>query len=141
VHGSLRLTQRLAEHFDEIVGLALDQARLEGLATRVADLTLLMDAVAATHPARVLAGGSAPVMVEEGDWMDVIATGETAMFTQGGSARELTVLGFRYTARGPLYEVTPDVPGVRQWVALTAVQPIHGQTRVERRNLLTDEVI
>lgn len=72
--------------------------------------------------------------------MEVIASGETAMLTQGGSAREVTVLGFRYTAKGPLYELAPEVPGVRQWVALTALQAIHGQTRVERRNLLTDEV-
>jgi hypothetical protein len=72
--------------------------------------------------------------------MDVIAAGETAMLTQGGNAREVTIVAFRYTARGPLYEVSPEVPGVRQWVALSALQPIHGQTRVERRNLLTDEV-
>lgn len=140
VHGSLRLTQRLAEHFAEVVGLALDRARREESASRVAGLTALADYVATTQPTPTPGGSSAPVTVEEGDWMEVIAVGETAMLTQNGSVREVEVLGFRYTGRGPLYEVTPDAPGARQWVALGAVQPIHGQTRVERRNLLTDEV-
>jgi len=140
VHGSLRLTQRLSEHFGEIVGIALDRARLEGLTKRVTDLAALADYVATTRPAAAQGGAAAPVTVEEDDWMEVIAPGETAMLTQGGNAREVTVLGFRYTAKGPLYELAPEVPGVRQWVALTAVQAIHGQTRVERRNLLTDEV-
>ncbi len=140
VHGSLRLTQRLSEHFADVVGLALDRAVREEQSTRIAGLTALADYVATTRPMATPGGASAPVTVEEGDWMEVIAAGETAMFTHGGSAREVMVIGFRYTGRGPLYEVTPDVPGVRQWVALGAVQPIHGQTRVERRNLLTDEV-
>ncbi len=140
VHGSLRLTQRLAEHFGEVVGLALERARREGLTGRVADLTTLAGYVSTTRPAVTPATASAPLTSEEGDWMDVVADGETAMLTQGGNAREVTIVGFRYTARGPLYELTPEAPGVRQWVAFGAVQPIHGQTRVERRNLLTDAV-
>ena len=140
VHGSLRLTERLAENFAEVVSLALDAAERDGHVGRIAGLRELQGCLEGMRPMATPGAAAAPVTVEEGDWMDVIVAGEVAMVTLSGVARETTVLGFRYTGRGPLYELTPEVPGVRQWVALGAVQPIHGQTRVERRNLLTDEV-
>lgn len=140
-HGSLRLTQRLVERFDAVLERAIELAELEGDARAADDLAALAGYVAGTAPQLVAASAAdgAPVVTTDDDWFEVVEPGERAMLLATDGAREVTVLGFRYTPRGPLYDLAPEQPGVRWSVAAAAVRPIHGVTRTQRLNLVTGE--
>ena len=52
---------------------------------------------------------------------------------------EVEVVAYRYTPQGLLYELVPPAPGSKWLVKASAVQPMHGQTKTLRYNLVTGE--
>jgi hypothetical protein len=54
-------------------------------------------------------------------------------------AQVVTVIGYRYTPQGLLYELKNGKEGCRWLVVETCVQPLLGQTRQLRINLMTGE--
>lgn len=137
-HGSLRLTQELADHFVDVVALALDLAQKQELAL-TSELEALLER--ARDVALVeLREGSLEIPRTEGDVAIVVAAGERAMhWAESGQVREVRVLGVRYTPAGLLYDLAPDEPGTKWQVAANKIQAIAGETRMERLDLMTGE--
>lgn len=138
--GSLRLTQHLLSRFDEVLTRAIELAS-QGDDARIEELELLASLASATRE-RVTSGAltsDAPVITDDSEWMDVITVGERAVLVSSDGGREVLVIGFRYTPRGPMYELAPEQRGMRWMVPTSAVQPILGVTSTQRINLLTGE--
>jgi DEAD/DEAH box helicase domain-containing protein len=133
-YGSLRLTQRLLERLDDVLtaAVALDTPD----AALAAELANLIGCVAELTPADSQLDAEPAVA---GDWVEVVASGETAMLVDGADgAMQVTVLGSRYTPQGLMYELQHDRPG--KWLVVARrVQPLPGATRTLRLNLTTGE--
>jgi DEAD/DEAH box helicase domain-containing protein len=137
--GSLRLTQRLAEGFDEVVDAAVSLASKEAdEGSAVALLKQLLREFRELERA-VPQAGPAPVSQAEGDWVVVISPGSRAVYATEAGMVEVEVMAYRYTPQGLVYELVPQVPGTRWLVKASAVQPIHGQAKMLRYNLVTGE--
>ena len=142
-NGSLRLTQRLAERFSEVLDLAIETAEHQSDAVTLGLLcsfarvnSEFRPAVAATAFSSSLARGAGP---QDGDWITVIAPGETAMYISIDGPRRVIVKEHRYTPHGLMYQLKP-APHVDQWmVAANALEPIYGETKMLRANLITGE--
>lgn len=139
-HGSLRLTQQLVSRFGEVLAQAITTADGEGKDDLVAALQQLAVEVSASEPRITPSSPDAPVLTSDEEWVEVIVAGERAVLQHGDGARDVTILGFRYTPRGPMYDLAPERADVRWSVAATAVQAIHGVTRTQRVNLVTGDV-
>ena len=135
--GSLRLTQLLATHFPEMIGATLDAIREGAMVAPAEELEALRDAADGLVLVAIQAGGPE---VDEGDWMVIIAPGQRAMFLNNESTREVTVLDYVYTPRGLMYQLEDPNPKVKWRVPSTEIQPIYGSTKLQRVNLVTDEV-
>ncbi len=141
--GSLRLTQRLAENFLEVVQAAIPLAK--GGDPRVScspdDLQHLHNYVRQLQSLDMVAveGGAEA----DGDWVTVIARGEQAMYLADGTGQMVKVITYRYTPKGLKYQLQHREKGVVWMVAENMIQPLHGQTRLLRVNLTTgdEEVI
>lgn len=146
-NGSLRLTERLGERFQEVVGVAAEAAS-DPLVRQ--DLTMLLDAMRELAPRSLTTAGTP----EATEWTVVIAAGSTAMHAHAKSGLiEVTVRGYRYTPQGLMYELEPlrasmardadgelvAVPPGKWLVPASSVQAINGQTRLVRVNLVTGE--
>ncbi len=144
-HGSLRLTQQLAERFEEVCAFAL---KLDASGTMISGgardesgrgIQLLASLVAGTE--RV---GRSDRQEEEApqdptaDIVRVIAANQPAVLLDEVS-REVRVIAFRYTPKGPMYQLESLRPGNTWMVPREAVQPISGVTLMEELNLVTGE--
>jgi DEAD/DEAH box helicase domain-containing protein len=139
--GSLRLTQRLAEHFGEVVAAARDSLA-DGDDPEIYEQ--LCDMADAT--ARLQAGDAIPLPEQpeestDEDWAIVVAPGEQAILLNTAGTREVEVRAYRYTPRGLVYELAHTSTSVTWTAPAETVRPIHGQTRLLRVNLVTGESI
>lgn len=138
--GSLRLTQRLAEHFGETVTAACDGLSGDADPDVAAQLTELSQAVAdleaAAEPVVEFDAGST-----DDDWQILVAPGEPAILMNASGTQEVEVTGFRYTPRGTVYELRHRTNGVNWSVPAMTVQPIHGETKLVRYNVMTGEQV
>ncbi len=142
-HGSLRLTQQLAERFDDVLTRAIERATMDGDADDLRALEALRTSLAGTTHRTVTpdADGRPLIVDTETEFADVIQGGEQAMLVTAEGCREVTVIGYRYTPRGGMYDLVHEQPGVRWQVPSANVQPIHGVTQVRRINLVTGEPV
>jgi DEAD/DEAH box helicase domain-containing protein len=135
--GSLRLTQRLAEHFAETVEYA-SESLIDDQNTE-----LFVQLAALARMAASLQGAEPVVDVDvesaDEDWVIVIAPGETAILGNASGTQEVEVVDFRYTPRGIIYDLKHRAQEVRWSVPAETVQPIYGETRLVRFNLMTGE--
>lgn len=137
--GSLRLTQRLADRFEEVVETAITVAA--GDATRevsAATLQALLDELRRLERVATQAASGAAAQAE-GDWAVVVAPGSTAFYISADGMVEVEVVACRYTPQGLLYELAPQEPGTKWLVKAASVQPINGRTTLLRYNLVTGE--
>ena len=137
-NGSLRLTQRLAEHFPRVVASAISIARAQDDDGAIDELESFSTLVSDLRPARI-DESSAPLPGGETDWATVIAPGERAIYVSEVGTREVEVVTYRYTPQGLMYELTPAEPNTKWMVVASAIQPLHGETRTIRVNLITGE--
>jgi len=140
--GSLRLTQMLAEHFGEVVDTALKLANArDDTPERVqTNLSYLADAtkelVYVSEEQRRVPSFSR-VSESQGDRTVVIAPGEKAI-VMVDTPKEVTVLTYRYTPKGIMYDL--EHPVLQRWsVPANQVKPIYGETKMLRVNLVTNE--
>ena len=139
--GSLRLTQRLAEHFSDVVLAARDSLADTDEADLFEQLRDLADAASSLQTAAAIPPlGEAEESTEE-DWVTIVASGELAILLNAAGTREVEVVGYRYTPRGLLYELRHTSDTVMWTAPADTVRPIHGQTRLSRVNLVTGETI
>jgi DEAD/DEAH box helicase domain-containing protein len=136
-HGSLRLTQRLAERFADVVEAAISAATRDDALNVAAELAGV--AVASHNLRPVIVDGSAASSPVDGDRIEVIAPGERAMFRGQADVREVQVLAHRRTPYGLMYELAPPQPGVKWMVAANQVEPLYGETAMVRVNLTSGE--
>lgn len=140
-NGSLRLTHRLAEHFEDVVSSAIRIAESNERVEEERELRVLLGFVRHLAPSLVdesVDGGG----VSEPNWVVVIAPGERALYQSQDGPIAVDVRGYRYTPLGLMYDLTPldTMDCDAKWaVAASALQPLHGQTRMVQVNLITGE--
>ncbi|OGA40581.1 MAG: hypothetical protein A3G24_19280, partial [Betaproteobacteria bacterium RIFCSPLOWO2_12_FULL_62_13] len=138
-HGSLRLTQQLAERFGEIVEFAESLMRAREKRDIGVELALhaLGTAVSALELARQ-PDNATPAAAT--DWVRVIAPGQKAMrLMETGASEEVVVKGYRYTPQGLMYDLVSPRPDVNWSVKAALIRPINGQTATIEGNLVTGE--
>jgi DEAD/DEAH box helicase domain-containing protein len=136
--GSLRLTQRLAERFPDVVAAAAALALPDDQPNVRAELTELAELVGTLRPEAISekwSGQASPDL----NWVEVIAPGQRAMLRSGSEAGEVEVIAYRYTPQGLMYELVPRQPGVKWMVAANQVEPVYGETAMVPVNLTTGE--
>ena len=156
-NGSLRLTERLGRQFAEVVAAALAQAQPGSDEER--DLLALRGAASALEPAA--AQPQAERIVSDGDTIAVIDRNQQALYNSADGPLEVTVLDFRYTPNGLMYQLEPIKPAGKaivfengkhhaerkvverapgKWMVLaSAVMPLVGSTNMVRYNVITGE--
>ena len=139
-HGSLRLTQRLAENFQEVLetGMALSKAQEES------EIAFALDSMrkAAGELHVISLPGGPPVTQPPpiDDWVTLIDRGGTGMLQLDNGMVEVKIRDFRYTPKGLLYDLEPTQPDVKIWqVATRDVRPIYDKSPLIQFNPITGE--
>ncbi len=126
--GSLRLTELLATNFVEVLGLAADTVEAHGhtqLATELRELARDAETCRPWDP------GVAAVARPHGDHLvEVIAPGQTALYFGGAEPEQVEIRDVRYTPHGVMYVIEPPTRAGRRMVAVSAVKPLGGETRM-----------
>lgn len=141
VNGSLRLTQRLAENFAQVVRSSATYAQAEGVLTVISELESLHQVCSAITPVAVAAGNSIEQALGTDNWTETIAAGEKAMYSCEDGSREVTIKGYRFTPKGLMYELVPerDQENGKWMVAAQAIQALHGFTKTIWVDLVTGD--
>lgn len=134
-HGSLRLTQRLATELSEVAHTALSQANDDE--SLLGCLESLASALEYLKPAEPETQGVQRALGD--DIVEVVAPDQQAMHVTGAVTRQVRVLAWRYTPYGLMYQIEGAAPGVKEMVPVQAIQPLLGETRMVRVNLVTGE--
>jgi hypothetical protein len=135
--GSLRLTQRLAEHFAETVAWASESLIDDYDAELSTQLMALAEAASSLQAAEPLVDVNTEST--DDDWVILVAPGERAILTNASGTQEVEVTDFRYTPRGIVYDLQHRTQDVRWSAPAETVQPIYGETKLVRFNLMTGE--
>ena len=160
--GSLRLTERLADDFGDILERAILFARLQKDSSAVHELEAFAGFVGDLRQ-QGLEDAREIERDDEENGPTIIAVGENAIHESAQGPMQVVVLEHRNTPHGLMYEVKPftekknddvtssharKVPSSKQisqksgmkWlVAANTVQPIPGETKMVRADLLTGE--
>jgi hypothetical protein len=138
VSGSLRLTQRLAERFTEVVNAAAQYAEAEGAHEAVNQLRALCELVGRLRPAALPGVEIQPAMGDT-QWTAVIAPGEKAIYVSEDGPRQVTVIQHLFTPKGLMYSLQPEHGQGKWMVVANALQPMHGFTKLIYVDLMTGE--
>lgn len=143
-HGSLRLTERLGEHFRRVLCVSRDSAEAEvvgGLPSPVRDpLRLFCEIAESLAPKKPnIMPGSISTSESGAEWIVVVAPGEKALLVSGTEASEVTIIGYFYTPQGLKYHLKHEDPGVRWTIEASAIQHLPGVTKTLLYNPLTGE--
>jgi hypothetical protein len=160
--GSLRLTERLADCFGEILEETIFFARLQKDTSAVQELEAIAGFVADLRP-QSLEDAREIGLDDEENGSTIIAAGENAIHESAQGPMQVVVLEHRCTPHGLMYELepftgkkndditssrAPNLPssnrlsqksGLKWLVAANTVQPIPGETKMVRVNLPTGE--
>lgn len=137
--GSLRLTQRLAAHFDDVLNVAISMAeggnsQIHCGADDLRQLQLLCNGLADIGSELVDASKES-----EDGWINVIARDENAVYSSDGANINVKVLSYIYTPQGLKYRVQFDGSQPARLIISDFIVPLHGETRFVRVNLNSAE--
>lgn len=140
VTGGLRLTQRLAENFVDVVQSAANYAEADELNDIAEQLRSLAAICGQMRTVSLLDGGVETIAAPE-NWVEVIKGGEPSIYLSEDGSREVMVLGYRFTPSGLMYELKPESDkGSAKWMASNRViQPLYGITRMTWVDFMTGE--
>lgn len=142
-NGSLRLTERLAESFNEVLAIAIETERKQGndfLGTQLQAFAILSSELTPVQSGAHNCPTSLTSAHDEAHpLVTIIASGEKAIYTDSNGSQEVTVLGVHYTPRGLHYHLAHPQPTVRWTVSADSIEPIHGITRTLLLDLMTGE--
>lgn len=138
--GSLRLTQRLADNFAETLAWACESVIPDDDDEVASQLTALCEAAATLKAAEPVVDAHSQ-SADDDDWVILVAPGEPAIFMSPSGTQEVNVTGFRFTPKGMMYELQHRTQSVTWCVLAETVQPIYGETRLMRYNLMTGEQV
>jgi hypothetical protein len=102
-------------------------------------LAALSDAAATLEAAEPLVDAHSESV--DDDWVILILPDEPAIFMSPTVTQEVVVTGFRFTPKGMMYELRHRTHTVTWRVPAESVQPVHGETRLMRYNLMTGEQV
>lgn len=163
-HGSLRLTERLAEGFADVLEEAISFARTQKDSLAVHELKQFANFVKDIRQEGIEEIRDIELDDEE-NWATIIAPGEKAIHESREGPIEVIILEYRYTPHGLMYELkSPErrkkydiesilsknvrlseriapISGVKWLVPANTIQPIPGVTKMVRVNLVTGESI
>lgn len=135
-HGSLRLTERLGEHFAKAVRVARETAEMEATSGVAGDsvTALKVFCVIAELLTERPAGQQPQARVEQTatpEWIEVVAPGEKAIFVSGATeAMDVVVQGYFFTPKGLKYQLQHEDPAIRWTVEAASLQPMNGVTKM-----------
>lgn len=139
-HGSLRLTQQLAEKFIEIVSLALtiyNQLEEPESQDLEQNLIYLKDIGSRLKPS--LKEGNSILEEKDEEWITIVAPRETAIYKPNFDTTEMIeIKDFRYTPKGFMYELFHENPDIKWMVNANHIIPINGNKLVQT-NCMTGE--
>jgi DEAD/DEAH box helicase domain-containing protein len=135
--GSLRLTQRLAEHFAETVAWASESLLRDQDPELARQLAALSAAAADLETTETVADADSELA--DDDWVILVAPGELAILTNASGTQEVEIADFRYTPRGIVYDLKHRTQDVQWTVPAETLMPIHGESKLLRFNLMTGE--
>ena len=154
--GSLRLTERLADCFGDILAEAIVVTRRQKDASAVHELEAIAGFVADLREQNL--EDVREIERDDESGSNIIAVGESAIHESAQGPMQVVVLEHRYTPQGLMYELRPftekkidgikSLPvrkapsserlsqrfGIKWLVAANAVQPIPGETKMVRVN-------
>lgn len=136
--GSLRLTQKLAENFCEVVqaALALANAGDARVQCTVSDLNTLLSCAEQLEDVTSSSGDTGD---EDKEWVTVIANDQNAMYLSKGVSVPVIVKQHIYTQQGLKYRLLFRSGSPTRIVPHDSVQPLYGETAFIRFNLATGE--
>ena len=138
VQGSLRLTERLASHFPDVVNAALalaGRSEQDNLSNVLEELSRRVHSLV---PADRYVDPSEDRISDE--WYPVVRKGEKAMYVTGATSQEVIVVDYRFTPQGLMYELEAAANLLRM-VKWDCIQPLHGVTKMVRYNAMTGEIV
>lgn len=138
VAGGLRLTERLAESFSQILETAILLADTDGDLAAASELRLLEAKVVNLTPTHSGIPGAQMIAPEE-DWITVIAPNAKAMLCTPSENVEVTILRYLFTPTGLKYRLQHPRETVAWTVEQGAVTAINGETQFVRYNVETGE--
>lgn len=162
-HGSLRLTERLAEGFADVLEEAISFAGAQRDSSAVHELEEFANFVEDIRQEGIEEIREIELDDDE-NWTTIIAPGERAMHESREGPIEVVILEYRYTPHGLMYELkSPErrkkydiesilsknvrlseriapISGVKWLVPANTIQPIPGETKMVRVNLVTGEL-
>jgi DEAD/DEAH box helicase domain-containing protein len=137
VAGGLRLTERLADSFSNVLETAIIMADNEADTAAAVGLRDLAQKAAGLKASASTVIGDAATL-DEG-WITVIAPGERAIHHTSAETVEVEILRYVPAATGLKYRLKHLKDTVKWTVEASSVSPIHGQTRLLRYHLETGE--
>ena len=140
-NGSLRLTQRLAERFSEVLQFAMETADNQSDSGTAQLLRALAYLDAELRPAAgfVLDKTLPSTTGDQQEWVTVIAADQSAMYLSDDGPRKVLVKAHRYTPHGLMYQLEPSAQVDKWMVAANALEPIFGKRKMLQTNLVTGE--
>ncbi len=137
-HGSLRLTEKLAVSFPEIIRVGLQLVNEQKHGPNVIDGLERLFEFANELESAVQPGIAAIVNPPDG-WVTVVAVGEAAIYDSQDGAVDVVVEGYWPTASGMTYRLHHDKPG--QWlVPLHFLRPVSDKTKLALLQPSTGEI-
>lgn len=161
-HGSLRLTERLAEGFTDVLEEAISFAIAQRDSSAVHELKEFANFVEDIRQEGIEEIREIELDDDE-NWTTIIASGEKAIYESREGPIEVVILEHRYTPHGLMYELKPPqrrkkyditdtlsknvrpseriapISGVKWLVTANTIQLIPGETKMVRVNLVTGE--
>lgn len=138
VAGGLRLTERLAERFGQVLETAILLAETDGDSAAIDDLMALAERTGKLTLAERTSVGVQQVSEDE-EWIEVIAPGQKAVVVTESETIEVTVIKHVFTPTGLKYRLRHPKENVAWTIEAGAVTPINGETQLLRYNLDTGE--
>lgn len=142
-HGSLRLTQLLAENFKMVLELAEKIAHHNDdvrASSEIANLLICVNDMKETHSPQMSLSPHYDAE-ENKEYIEVMAPGEKAIWTsRDGRTQEIQIVDVRYTPQGIVYDVESESRLDKHTVNAKTLLTLSGITKKVRFNLSTGKI-
>jgi len=126
-----------AERYSKVLGLAIETTDLQKEHESAGVRRAFSGLAAGLRPASAPMAATLQTPNAGGEeWVVVITPGQQAIYLSDDGLRTVVAKGYRYTPQGLMYQLEPSIPS-RWMVAANALEPIDGQTKMLRANLMT----
>jgi hypothetical protein len=141
--GSLRLTKQIPSRLDEILEEAIRILKEEDKLQIVDSIEYIGKQIKLFNQAQEnITATEVFATNKEGDWKEVIAANQLALYNDGRDHinEQVTVLSYVYTPDGIKYFLKPKYSNSTWQIKYEFIKPIPGTTKIERYNINTGEI-